>query len=295
MTGNVLARVRQLGDRVNGHPEHVAEAVPELLVLLEEESDPIVIASIVEALGLAWDEEANLRLLPLVDHPDSNVRLAVARALPGGVESFAAVAEVAETLIRLSRDEVDEVRNWATFGIGSQLCIDSLELREALVLRTADTAENVRDEALIGLARRRDQRALPLVERRLVDRNASRLVFQAAEYLANPALMDSLGAWIDEYPDDDDIHRAHRACDPTEQAARIVRHVELLAAVQNLLVAQDPQRGAAIYCDRFDTDVVLSIDDAPRHVWNVDGLLERAGQNIAEAARIVVLFDRERV
>jgi len=291
--GEVIDLVRSLGDRVNGHPEHVREVVPQLVALLDEHHDPAVIVAIVDALGYAWDEGASLHVLPLADHPDAAVRLAVAQAMPGGVESDAATVAVIDTLIRLSRDDNDAVRDWATFGIGSQFSLDTSEVREALLDRTTDRSQDVRDEALVGLAHRRDRRALPLVRQQLSEDNPGPLVFEAAEYLAHPDLLDSLAGWLVDRPDDNAILGACRACDPTQQLARTERHAALLAAVEQLMTEQERPGRPALYCDRSSTDVLLTVDASSR-VWFVDSLLERAENDVNRAAQLIAVdIDRQ--
>ncbi len=69
-----------------------------------------------------------------------------------------------ESLLALMQDSDADVRDWATFG----LCVlgesDSAEIRDALLIRIGDTDENAREEAAIGLSKRKDQRVLiPLI------------------------------------------------------------------------------------------------------------------------------------
>jgi hypothetical protein len=285
---DVLDLVAQLADRVNGHPEHVRDVLPQLVALLDEHHDPAVIAAIIDALGKAWEEEANLRALRFADHSDPAVRLAVAQAIPGAVESKAATEAVTDALIRLSRDDVDEVRDWATFGIGSILELDTSDVRDSLFARTTDRSQEVRDEALVGLAHRRDPRALPLVREQLANGNVGRLVFEAAQYLAQPSLLDALAGWVADNPDDEALLGAVRACDPAYQDARTERQSALLASVERLMTDQGRQCRPALYCKRSSTDVLLTVDVSSR-VWFVDGLLERAGNDVDRAANLVAL------
>jgi HEAT repeat protein len=92
------------------------------------------------------------------------------------------------------------VRNWATFAIGQYTDLDSPDLREALLARTKDEDAEVRGEALIGLARRRDARALPLVRAELDGEFHGGWAVEAAEILAEPGLgpiLESLYERID--------------------------------------------------------------------------------------------------
>lgn len=118
-----------------------------------------------------------------LEHPDANVRHAVSLALAGHDDPRAI-----EGLIRLSRDESPIVRNWATFGLGTQSELDSAEIREALAARLDDSDLDTRREAMMGLAQRGDERAIPAIMRELSDRGAEgvgSLVIEAGEVLAD--------------------------------------------------------------------------------------------------------------
>jgi hypothetical protein len=99
-------------------------------------------------------------------HPDPDVRLAVTRALPGGVEHPSAKAQVAQALIRLTNDDSSDVRDDAVFGLGSILDLDTAEIRDALRARLFDSDLDTRLEALVGLAERRDPTVLALLNAR---------------------------------------------------------------------------------------------------------------------------------
>ncbi len=61
-------------------------------------------------------------------------------------------------------DSDDDVRDWATFGLGVLGGADSIEIRDALSRRIIDSNADVREEAMVGLSKREDQRVLePLI------------------------------------------------------------------------------------------------------------------------------------
>lgn len=123
--------------------------------------------------------------------------------------------EVASAIGRLAEVEAD----WATFGLGSQTEIDRPEVREALLRRVDDPFPDAQQEAVLGLARRRDPRALPLVERDLSADDVGRLPVEAAAYLADARLLlplRSLRDWWDLDPPL--LEEALAACDPTRRA-----------------------------------------------------------------------------
>jgi HEAT repeat protein len=64
-------------------------------------------------------------------------------------------------------DVDDEVREWATFELGTQCDVDTPEIRAALRKRLSDGYEEARNEAIWGVARRNDEQGLGLLLARL--------------------------------------------------------------------------------------------------------------------------------
>ena len=52
---------------------------------------------------------------------------------------------------------------WATFGVGVLGNRDSPEIRDALVKRLSDSDEDVREEAMVGLGKRKDERVFAVL------------------------------------------------------------------------------------------------------------------------------------
>jgi HEAT repeat protein len=107
-------------------------------------------------LGHLRDERAIPGLAGLASNPDEEVRRSVVHGLMGYDDDRAV-----EALIALSADPSEGVRDWATFALGVQIDRDTPELRDALAARLDDPNADARAEAIRGLARRRDERALP--------------------------------------------------------------------------------------------------------------------------------------
>ena len=85
------------------------------------------------------------------------------------------------------------MRDWATFGLGSQIDPDTPEIREALARRLNDQDRDTRLEALVSLAKRKDDRVLkPLLAELSSDQDVAELALTAAEALADPALCQAL-------------------------------------------------------------------------------------------------------
>lgn len=66
--------------------------------------------------------------------------------------------ESINTLIRLMQDKNDDVRNWATFSLAQINESNTQTIRDALFHNLSDQVLEIRGEALLGLARRKDER-----------------------------------------------------------------------------------------------------------------------------------------
>jgi hypothetical protein len=212
------------------------------------------------------------------------VRLAVAQAL-SSPDDPELTRRVAGALTHLCSDESAEVRDWATFALGSQVDLDTGAVRSTLMERLDDPSEAVRDEALRGLVRRHDPRIVEVVRERLTQDRADAGLFEAARYLAHPRLFPVLQEWIAALPGDGDVLDALDACDPERQGQRQALHQQLLDAVQRGLDERQPATVAVLFCERLSDEVLLSCGDLDQ-VWFVPALL--ADGDAQEAARRVV-------
>ncbi len=161
---SMCQRERSLGATILaqlGCPERTfpKECVDAILGLIEVETEPEVLHDAFVALGHQSDPRAIAAAGRFDSHPDPEVRYALVFSLLGYSEAVAV-----ELLIGLSQDEDSDVRDWAAFGLGTQIDLDTPEIREALAARLDDSDEYTRGEALIGLARRKDARAVPFIE-----------------------------------------------------------------------------------------------------------------------------------
>jgi hypothetical protein len=138
----------------------VSQCVDSLLGMIRKESDSGVLSSIAHAMGHLHDPRCIEALLLLEQHPNADVRYAVVH----GLSSFEDMRAI-KALIKLSADQDRDVRNWASFGIGSMSETDTPEIREALLARLTETDDEIRGEALVGLAQRGDIRIVdPLLQ-----------------------------------------------------------------------------------------------------------------------------------
>ena len=116
------------------------------------------------------------------------------------------------TLIELSRDIEPEVRDWATFGLGTCSKVDSSEIRAALAARLDDEDDETRGEALFGLAKRKDPCVLSAIARELVRDEVSELAIEAAGQMPHESFLPALETLLRSSPDDQYILEAIAAC-----------------------------------------------------------------------------------
>jgi HEAT repeat protein len=151
---DVLAQLGKTMDHpVNSFPEDASALISELV---QGEKDVRVLNSAITALG----HLDNVAAVPVIAvfhrHPNPDVRFAVAFSLGSFPNDDLSV----ETLLEMMEDSDEDVRDWATFGLGVQGGRDSAAIRDALFRCLSDANEDVREEAMVGLGKRKDERVL---------------------------------------------------------------------------------------------------------------------------------------
>jgi HEAT repeat protein len=167
-----------LGQVASVQQGHAPEIADLLMARVGEEADAGVLNSLVVALGHTADSRARSVVLRLADHPEAQVRAAVAFALPSLEPDERALV----ALRTLSADSHDDVRDWATFALAESDADDDATV-EALAARSDDPDDDTRAEGIFGLARRRDPRARRLVEQELARPRHGALAERARELL----------------------------------------------------------------------------------------------------------------
>lgn len=194
-TGDRVLAADILAQAGTENPVRRVQAVKLLLPALESEAHPDALASMAVAFGHLQEERAVPLLANLAQHPTEVVRRGAAYGLCGQ-DAPAAI----EALITLSADADTDVRNWATFGLGSQSLIDTVPLRDALAARLQDADDETREEALVGLALRGDLRIIPSFLHELSTSSPDvlkewRLITDAAEAAAEAARKQPAREW----------------------------------------------------------------------------------------------------
>ncbi|MGK5557716.1 HEAT repeat domain-containing protein [Actinomadura kijaniata] len=169
------------------------------------------------ALAEICDDPRVLRpLLRFAADPDPEIRWQVARGIPVGVDPLP--EQAVEVMLSLVADPQPRVRDWATMVLGAR-SNDSLPIRDAFAARLHDDEPeaDIAGEAAVALARRKDPRVLPVLLEQLADPHVGNLYVEAAEELANPALLPLLhqlktGGWQADDSRPQALDAAIRAC-----------------------------------------------------------------------------------
>jgi hypothetical protein len=139
---------------------YASESFDLLSRMIGTELDEQALSSELHGIGHLRQEGSASILVPFATHASGEIRFAAACALG----SFPNDPVVIPSLIGLADDQDDEVRDWSLFALGSQSDADSHEIREVFVRHLEDPFSNAREEAIAGLAKRKDPRAaLPLL------------------------------------------------------------------------------------------------------------------------------------
>ena len=127
------------------------------------------------------------RIAGLRRHASEEVREGVVFALLAREDSTSVA-----TLVELSRDQAIPVRDWATFGLGTQIELDTPSIRAALKARLHDTDTETRCEAIMGLARRKDPGVMSALLLELARDDVITLAVGAAAEYGDPSLIPHL-------------------------------------------------------------------------------------------------------
>ena len=187
--------IAQLGrTATNREPFFPDESLSTLARMVASETDPRPLASAIYGAGHFGDASLVPSVCTYKSHPDPGVRYAAAFALGCFPDDPAAI----QALLFLMTDTESDVRDWATFGLGTRSDADSAEIRNALTTRLTDPDEATREEAAMGLAKRNDARVIPHLMGLMQLPEPTNLTFEAAALILN--LNESESKWPqDEY------------------------------------------------------------------------------------------------
>ena len=273
--------------------------MPKLRRLLRKGEHPDVAAAALVALGHLGAWQTLVRTGKIVDHPDARVRLALAQAL--ATPDDPCPQEVIELLIRLTKDRNGDVRDWACFALGTQCRADSTPIRDALAARMQDRHRDCRAEAILGLARRRDPRAVGLLLGALTTKLVYRWSVEAAAYIGDVNLLPPLRALTGWWNDDSALlETAIARCDPESRHAHEVERERSLRRFRRMFIAAvaDIEPAVSIRAVQLPEDpddyflhntleiAWKSAGGEENVCWHWPGLIERASGRVGAAARL---------
>lgn len=129
---DILAQIGKGVGKPHSFPQESFEVISAMAM---RETEPLPLSSALTALGHLENAQAVEILIAKKSHPNEDVRFAAG-------------------------DSDDDVRDWATFGLGEFSGLDGPEVREVLFRNFGDSSDDVRYEAMVGLAKRKDPRVL---------------------------------------------------------------------------------------------------------------------------------------
>lgn len=189
------------------------EAVAAVKAMIAKEKDDSASGAMAYAVHHLKIYDCSEFLAHVAQSTNASTRYAAAYALGGRLDDDLAV----KTLIALSQDLDDDVRDWATFGLHNGLEQKPFirdDIREALFANIDDAHEMTCYEALEGLAICKDPRVLePLIAALELDDFWNSALYGAIAF-GHPALYPALVKLNERIPGDELIEEALLACTP---------------------------------------------------------------------------------
>jgi len=171
--------------------------------LLDKENEKEILMSIL--YGIGHNNEALIakqitKLIQFRNHKNVEVRQGLVSTLLG-IENKKAI----NILIELTEDKISSIRNWATFGIGSQIDISNKEIITALWNRVNDKHQETKLEAIVGLANRGEKEVKKNILKELENGEYGTLLFDAIKSLNDKDFLPHLKKNLDSAKRDDSI------------------------------------------------------------------------------------------
>jgi hypothetical protein len=267
------------------------ESEPDMVARLVEVAKREKVLGVQQALVIAFryssDPRAIPQMLTWLKSGEASFRRSVVETLSGCIERNRG-PEGVDALIHATRDHVEEVRNWATYGLGIIISRDNTKIRDTLMERLEDESANIRRAAMTGLARRRDQRMVPVVLAGLQDDEVTRYEVQSAGYLRSKKLLSALLELQEWWEVDPDLlERSIELCDIKVEARNYALYDKFRAELEKAMLPMYPDLEVTLACDLTHdsgpTIVVASNYDVDISYPTVPVLLAQQ-QNDPEAA-----------
>lgn len=161
----------------------IKELLEKLFYIFETTSDQKLICTSLFAIGHNNEYLKTKHIRTLEKFQNStykDTRYALAFCLMG-IENEIAI----KVLIKLVQDKSPKVRDWATFGLGTQIKTVNEEIRNALYKNCSSKDNQTRQEAIKGLTNRKDERVKDIILKELNSQNFSSLIFDTLINIEN--------------------------------------------------------------------------------------------------------------
>jgi HEAT repeats len=267
-----------------------AETIALLARVCTEETSPAVLDSAISAMGHLGRPEALPFVIARATHPDPDVRFSVACALPSitGGEWLDPTHPAVTTLMQLTSDDDSDVRDWATFGLGTQVKVDGAAVRQCLLARLDDPDDDTRAEAMVGLARRRAPEVVRHVRDALSAQTVGRLTVESACALGDPSFAERLAQLADCWDVNVDLLKdAQRRCGPTriDDEVALMRVLIDAPALHHLTINISSE---LLTMRAGDPDVDVSVvGDEIEVGYDLEDLMQRAGGSVDAAVTLI--------
>ena len=183
-----------------------------LLAKLLNDKNEDVISNAIYAFGHRKSIRYADKLASFVTLNSLPIKEALAFTL-GGYENQKSI----DALVKLMQDENFDVRNWATFSLAQITKSNTQTIRDALFKNLSDTELEVRGEALLGLALRKDNRVVDAIIEDLQKPFYGSWIFTAITEMPNKRYLPYFEKYIESLDTEDknafssDIEEAREA------------------------------------------------------------------------------------
>ena len=179
------------------------ETVVLLFEMLQKEDNPKILRTILSAIGHNSERLTSIFIKQLEKYKEnrnSDIRFGLVMALLHCKHKNAE-----DILIFLSKDKHSDIRDWATFSIGSISESNDPKLLAALWDKVNDKDEDTRFEAFVGLAKRKQVEIKKNILNELETGNFGSLIFDAIKKLNDKDFLPHLEIILSEIKHDDMI------------------------------------------------------------------------------------------
>lgn len=173
----------------------LTESLPVLKLLLANDSHSKVRAAAATSLGHLAAPDSIACLDRAITDTDAKVRAGIAFAL-GETQDERAIP----SLLALSQDSDPDVICWAVLGMRA-LGNNSSAIRDRFAEMLNDDREDIREEAICGLAELKDERAFSALEVALCQEEINLDLLDAAGTLGDPRLLPRLNSLLEGWAD----------------------------------------------------------------------------------------------